>query len=81
MKQNIAPVIVGEFGTTLAQKLDDPWLRTLVQYIKKTGASWTFWAWNPNSGDTGGLLQDDWLTFRTEKDAYLEPIKFPFVKI
>lgn len=21
-----------------------------------------WWAWNPNSGDTGGLVQDDWLT-------------------
>ena len=24
------------------------------------GPSWTWWSWNPNSGDTGGILQDDW---------------------
>ena len=21
-----------------------------------------WWSWNPNSGDTGGLVQDDWAT-------------------
>ena len=21
-----------------------------------------WWSWNPNSGDTGGIVQDDWLT-------------------
>lgn len=24
-----------------------------------------WWDWNANSGDTGGLVQDDWLTVRT----------------
>ncbi len=23
-----------------------------------------WWDWNANSGDTGGLVQDDWLTVR-----------------
>jgi len=77
--QNIAPVWIGEFGTTLASTIDQTWLRTLVSFMK-TGTDsyqWTFWCWNPNSGDTGGILNDDWTTINTTKDAYLSSIKFP----
>lgn len=65
-----------EFGTTLQNSKDPAWISTLVDYIKTTGASWTYWCWNPDSGDTGGLVLDDWKTFRPEKDKYLQPIKF-----
>ncbi|MEV6211338.1 cellulase family glycosylhydrolase [Kitasatospora sp. NPDC051914] len=82
-KQNIAPVWVGEFGTTLQSTVDQQWLKALVQYLRPTaqyGAdsiSWTFWSWNPNSGDTGGILNDDWTTVNTVKDGYLADIKAP----
>ena len=26
-----------------------------------------WWDWNANSGDTGGIVQDDWLTVRTPR--------------
>lgn len=77
-KQNIAPVMVGEFGTKLATTSDQQWLTALVSYLG-TGTSsfsWTFWSWNPNSGDTGGILNDDWTTVNTVKDGYLRTIKF-----
>jgi hypothetical protein len=38
--------------------------------------SWTFWSWNPNSGDTGGILADDWRTINGNKMTYLTPIEF-----
>ncbi len=82
-KQNIAPVWVGEFGTTLASTTDQTWLKTLVTYLRPTsqyGADsfqWTFWCWNPDSGDTGGILNDDWTTVNTTEDAYLASIKAP----
>lgn len=82
-KQNTAPVWLGEFGTTLQASVDQTWLRTLVQYLRPTaqyGADsfqWTFWSWNPNSGDTGGILNDDWTTVNTAKDAYLAAVKAP----
>ncbi|KAJ3320733.1 hypothetical protein HDV06_005026 [Boothiomyces sp. JEL0866] len=78
LKQNVAPLLVGEFGTKLIDPKDGPWLQKLVQYIKNNGASWTFWSWNPESGDTGGLVQYDWSTLESAKDNYLQPIKFPF---
>lgn len=31
------------------------------------GISFAYWALNPNSGDTGGILQDDWLTEQSFK--------------
>ncbi|MFD9932441.1 cellulase family glycosylhydrolase [Streptomyces massasporeus] len=82
-KQNIAPVWLGEFGTTLQPSVDQKWLAELVKYLRATstyGADsfhWTFWSWNPNSGDTGGILKDDWQTVDTAKDGYLASVKAP----
>ncbi len=82
-KNNIAPVWVGEFGTTLQSATDQTWLRTLVGYLRPTsqyGADsfqWTFWCLNPNSGDTGGILGNDWTTVDTVKDSYLSSVKAP----
>ena len=42
------------------------------------GISWTYWSWNPNSGDTGGILADDWNTVNQNKVSKLTPIEFPF---
>ncbi|MFF5498267.1 cellulase family glycosylhydrolase [Streptomyces aquilus] len=82
-KQNIAPVWVGEFGTTLQSTVDQKWLAALVDYLRPTSTygsdsfHWTFWSWNPNSGDTGGILKDDWQSVDTVKDGYLASIKAP----
>lgn len=81
-KNNIAPVLLGEFGTKLIDTSDVQWLDTLVNYLGKTatvgaaGINWTFWSWNPNSGDTGGILNDDWTTINTAKHNKLVPIQF-----
>jgi endoglucanase len=54
-----------------------------VTYLRSTSAygadsfHWTFWSWNPNSGDTGGILKDDWQTVDTVKDGYLAAVKAP----
>ena len=78
-----APVWVGEFGTTLASTTDQVWLKALVQYLRAESTygadsyQWTFWSWNPDSGDTGGILKDDWTTVDTVKDGYLASIKAP----
>jgi endoglucanase len=82
-ESNTAPVWVGEFGTTLASSTDQVWLKTLVSYLRATGTygadsyQWTFWSWNPDSGDTGGILEGDWTTVDTVKDGYLASIKAP----
>jgi aryl-phospho-beta-D-glucosidase BglC (GH1 family) len=74
LKQNIAPVLVGEFGTKYTATVDQVWLRELVKYMGDTGASFTYWCWNPNSRDTGGILKDDWNTVDTVKQGVLNPL-------
>lgn len=78
-KNNIAPLWIGEFGTLLQSTSDQQWLAALVKYMGTgaTGINWTFWCLNPNSGDTGGILEDDWVTVNQAKQAYLNPIEFP----
>lgn len=71
-KQGIAPVLVGEFGgRSVGNDLEGKWQRKLVEYLKKNGLSYTYWTINPNSGDTGGILKDDWFTVDEAKQALL----------
>lgn len=42
---------------------DVTWHNALINYFKsKKICSTYYWDWNPNSGDTGGILKDDWKT-------------------
>ena len=80
-----APILIGEFGAKEAgtDTAEGIWLRQFADFLGRRGHSWTFWSWNPNSGDTGGVLADDWRTPVAGKLALLqqlqrrEPIDFP----
>ncbi|MFN8076234.1 MAG: cellulase family glycosylhydrolase [Kineosporiaceae bacterium] len=78
-KQNIAPILIGEFGSTLRDPRDATWLTELMKYTGTgmTGMSFTYWSWNPNSGDTGGIVQDDWKTVNENKMSILRPYMNP----
>ncbi|MBF2065963.1 MAG: cellulase family glycosylhydrolase [Calothrix sp. C42_A2020_038] len=69
----IAPVLIGEFGGRQVDKesKEGIWQRQLVDYIKQKDLSFTYWSWNPNSSDTGGILLDDWLNIHIEKQELL----------
>ncbi|MFJ6652716.1 cellulase family glycosylhydrolase [Microbacterium sp. NPDC091313] len=75
--QGIAPVLLGEFGTKLETASDRQWLSTLVSYLAQKKMSFAFWSFNPNSGDTGGLVADDWRTPQSAKLAALAPLLTP----
>jgi Ca2+-binding RTX toxin-like protein len=89
-EQNIAPIFVGELGTKLLDPKDAAWLASITAYLGgdldgngtndlpagAEGASWAWWSWNPNSGDTGGILKDDWTTVQTGKMDAITPIQF-----
>jgi endoglucanase len=75
--QGTAPVLVGEFGSTLADPKDVTWLNELMRYMSASGMSFTYWSWNPNSGDTGGLVGDDWVTVNQAKQRILQPHLVP----
>jgi endoglucanase len=76
-KNRVAPVLLGEFGSRLATTSDRQWFSTMVSYLKHAGNGWTFWSWNPNSGDTGGILNDDWTTVIPAKVQPLQTIETP----
>ena len=54
------------------QQADVLFLSDMAKYMKNDPAAAVYphatmshlmwWSWNPNSGDTGGIVQDDWLT-------------------
>ncbi|MEV4508680.1 glycoside hydrolase family 5 protein [Dactylosporangium sp. NPDC049525] len=75
VKNNVAPVLMGEFGGRSVAETDAKggkdlegiWQRHLIAYLKDNGLSYTYWSWNPNSGDTGGVLKDDWKTIDQPK--------------
>jgi endoglucanase len=74
-ERDIAPVFVGEFGTKFETESDKQWLGALTKYIDQHKLSFAFWCLNPNSGDTGGLLQGDWQTENKAKLDVLRPIQ------
>ncbi|GAA3549824.1 hypothetical protein GCM10022197_00810 [Microlunatus spumicola] len=68
------PVLLGEFGTKLETTSDRQWLAALVAYVRTNKMSFAYWSFNPNSGDTGGLVKDDWTTPQQAKLGVLRPI-------
>jgi endoglucanase len=72
--QGIAPVLIGEFGgRQVDQKSQEGiWQRKLVDYISQKNLSFAYWSWNPNSDDTGGILQDDWISVDAPKQEILQ---------
>jgi endoglucanase len=74
-KNNIAPIMMGEFGSTLRDPKDRVWLINLLDYARDM--SFTYWSWNPNSGDTGGIALDDWTSIDTAKQSIIQPHLVP----
>lgn len=82
-KENIAPILVGEFGgRKIAEsgEIEGKWFSELSKYIKENKLSWTFWCLNPESHDTGGIMKSDWKSVEEEKQKILIPLQYPFVK-
>ncbi|NJL02876.1 MAG: cellulase family glycosylhydrolase [Spirulinaceae cyanobacterium SM2_1_0] len=75
-RQGIAPILIGEFGGRQvdAQSKEGIWQRRFVDFIARHDLHFTYWSWNPNSGDTGGILQDDWRSLHADKQALLAPL-------
>ena len=67
---------------------ESQWATNLVKYLNGdfdgdgdseitsigVGLSFAYWSYNPNSGDTGGLVRDDWVTHQTNKLTLLAPL-------
>jgi endoglucanase len=75
-KQEIAPILVGEFGGRKvdANSKEGIWQRKFVSFLKEKELGFIYWCWNPNRGDTGGLVKDDWKTEDRGKLQLLQPL-------
>lgn len=70
--QNIAPLLIGEWGGYLDGGKNEKWLNIIQDYIIENKINHTFWCINPNSGDTGGLLENDYVSWEPGKYGLLE---------
>ncbi len=71
-EEGIAPLLIGEWGGHMDGGKNQKWMEILRDYIVENRIHHTFWCINPNSGDTGGLLGNDWTTWDEEKYALLK---------
>lgn len=71
-----ATLVIGEWGGRYVGA-DEQWQDELKAFLLEHGLSSFYWALNPNSGDTGGLLLDDWITPDTSKLARLSELPSP----
>lgn len=72
-EKNIAPLLIGEWGGFLDGGDNEKWLTALRDFIVEKRIHHTFWCYNPNSGDTGGLVDYDFRTWDERKYALVRP--------
>lgn len=72
-EDNIAPILIGEWGGFMREP-NLKWMTCLRELIKKDRINHTFWCLNANSGDTGGLLKDDFVTWDEEKYEFVKEV-------
>jgi aryl-phospho-beta-D-glucosidase BglC (GH1 family) len=75
---SVHPVVPGEWGGKYGQGVggqkDAAWQNAFVDYLLSKGVRNSFyWCYTPNSGDTGGILDDN-LKVRTDKLALLNKL-------
>ncbi|MBO4509990.1 MAG: cellulase family glycosylhydrolase [Lachnospiraceae bacterium] len=72
-EKNIAPLLIGEWGGFMREP-NLTWMTYMRKLIKTYHLNHTFWCLNANSGDTGGLLLDDFTTWDTEKYNFVKEV-------
>lgn len=75
------PIAVGEFGSFFIDARDLQFFPSFANYLNYTNDaqdglhnaidSWFYWSYNPNSGDTGGIVDTSWTNVEWAKINYL----------
>ena len=71
--QKKAPLLIGEWGGFMKEP-NLTWMTYCRQLIKENKLHHTFWCFNANSGDTGGLVLDDFTTWDTDKYEFVKEV-------
>ena len=72
-EKNTAPLLIGEWGGFMREP-NLTWMTYMRKLIKDNKLNHTFWCFNANSGDTGGLVLDDFITWDEEKYAFVKEV-------
>lgn len=72
-EDGIAPLLIGEWGGYMTEP-NLTWMTHLRKFIKTNKINHTFWCFNANSGDTGGLVKDDFVTWDMEKYNFVKEV-------
>lgn len=72
-EQKTAPLLIGEWGGFMKEP-NLSWMTYMRKLIKDNKLNHTFWCFNANSGDTGGLVLDDFKTWDEEKYAFVKEV-------
>ncbi len=70
--KDIAPLLIGEWGGFMDGDKNQKWMELLRDYMIKNHINHTFWCLNPNSGDTGGLLDSMFQNWDEDKYGLFE---------
>ncbi len=78
LDQKVAPLLMGEWGGFIDEQHDPDgsntkWMLALRDLMIENHIHHTFWCFNENSGDTGGLVYDNFGKWDTDKYALVEP--------
>jgi aryl-phospho-beta-D-glucosidase BglC (GH1 family) len=72
-EKNTAPLLIGEWGGFMKEP-NLTWMTYLRKLIKTNRLNHTFWCFNSNSGDTGGLVLGDFVTWDEEKYKFVKDV-------
>ena len=71
--EDIAPLLIGEWGGFMEGD-NLKWMNYMRQLIDEKKLNHTFWCFNANSGDTGGLVKDDFKTWDEDKYGLVKKV-------
>ncbi|KAH9161939.1 hypothetical protein LEN26_001192 [Aphanomyces euteiches] len=75
VNKKYGPLVIGEWGGKFHSSSDIQWQKKFASYLNQNSIGFFYWSVNPNSGDTEGLLENDWNTPRSDKLAVLATLK------
>ncbi|MBO6116502.1 MAG: cellulase family glycosylhydrolase [Ruminococcus sp.] len=78
VEENISPILMGEWGGWVDKEHDKSgenvhWMQELRDYMIEKRIHHTFWCFNENSSDTGGLVYDNFQKWDDVKYEFIKP--------
>jgi aryl-phospho-beta-D-glucosidase BglC (GH1 family) len=74
MEQDLGALLIGEWGGFMDGGDNEKWLMAIRDFIGERFIHHTFWCFNANSGDTGGLVEHDFKTWDLKKYALVRKV-------